>query len=507
MRNKKKLTSLMLTAAMITTMVAGCGGNNNTPANTTTPAPTTTASGSNNATTPAATTTAASTEVAKPDSIHWMVHDGMSEENGTAQWVEEFERLTGIDLNLEIVSNNEYNTILELAFASGSVPDVFDLNGEQKLSVYAKQKAIYDMTSLIESSDLYEKVDPQLWEALRINGNLYGVPKEVASGAVTYIRKDWLDRLNMKVPTNYQEFTDMLRAFKDNIEECTVPLTSPGVFNTQNLPEFYQDAATDFVKVNGEWIDGFAQENMVGAMTRLHDAYAEGLIDLEVITNTTGVCRDQWYGGSVGVFNYWGGNWGQTLTERLQVNVPEADVLAMDPIEGATYLFSVPSVLVMSNKIDDDRAASIYKYFFEYMHDGGEGQVLFQSGVENLHWKQEGNNLVPLPSLSKPEETLRKAWITPWMCISPLEVTDKNQELHPACVDSLAVINKFGVQKPAFPVSDTLNKISADLKIIREEILAKVLVGDMTVEEGMAKYKENAEMLNVQKVVDELNGK
>ena len=29
----------------------------------------------------------------------------------------------------------------------------------------------------------------------------------------------------------------------------------------------------------------------------------------------------------------------------------------------------------------------------------------------------------------------------------------------------------------------------------------------MTVEEGMAKYKENAEMLNVQKVLDELNGK
>lgn len=363
------------------------------------------------------------------------------------------------------------------------------------------------MTSLIENSDLYGKVNSELWEALRIDGKLYGVPPEVASGAVTYVRKDWLDRLGMAVPTNYQEFTDMLRAFKDQIPECTVPLTAPGLFSVQNLPEFYQDASTDFVKVNGEWVDGFAQDNMKDALTRLREAYAEGLIDMEVITNTTSACRDQWYGGSVGVFNYWGGNWGQTLTERVQINVPEADVLAMPPIEGATYLFSVPKVLVMSNKLSDDQAASIYKYFFEYMHDGGEGQVLFQSGVENLHWKQEGNNLVPLPSLSKPEETFRKAWITPWMAISPLEVTDKNIELHPACVDSLAVINEYGVQKSAFPVSDTLGKISADLKAVREEILAKVVVGDMTVEEGMAKYKENAEMLNVQKVVDELNGK
>lgn len=79
------------------------------------------------------------------------------------------------------------------------------------------------------------------------------------------------------------------------------------------------------------------------------------------------------------------------------------------------------------------------------------GQVLFQSGVEGLHWKQEGNNLVPLPTLSNPEETLKKAWITPWMAIAPLDVTDKNIELDPAVTDSLEVLEKFGVQKNAYP--------------------------------------------------------
>ncbi len=96
---------------------------------------------------------------------------------------------------------------------------------------------------------------------------------------------------------------------KDQISECTVPLTAPGLFSVQNLPEFYQDASADFVKVNGEWIDGFAQDNMKDAMTRFHEAYAEGLIDMEVITSTTSACHDQWYGGNVGVFNYWGDNW------------------------------------------------------------------------------------------------------------------------------------------------------------------------------------------------------
>ena len=37
---------------------------------------------------------------------------------------------------------------------------------------------------------------------------------------------------------------------KAQIPECTVPLTAPGLFSVQNLPEFYQYASTDFVKVN-----------------------------------------------------------------------------------------------------------------------------------------------------------------------------------------------------------------------------------------------------------------
>lgn len=54
----------------------------------------------------------------------------------------------------------------------------------------------------------------------------------------------------MAVPTNYQEVTDMLHTFKDPLSKCTVPLTAPGLFSVQNLPEFYQYASTDFVKVN-----------------------------------------------------------------------------------------------------------------------------------------------------------------------------------------------------------------------------------------------------------------
>lgn len=497
----KRFMVATLGSTMTLCLLSGCGSGSgevaSNEAESKTPAAT--------ETTASAEATPAEAEVKKPESIRWMVHSGMNQENGTDQWVAEFEKKTGIDLTLDIVSNNEYQTVLELAFASDTVPDVFDLNGEQKLASYAKQGAIADLDALIKGSELYNKVDKDLWEAITVDGKLYGIPQEVASGGVTYIRKDWLDRVGMEMPTTYDEFIEVLRAFKNNIEECSVPITAPGLKNALNLPEFYQDANPDFVKVDGKWVDGMAQDNMAAALQRMQDAYKEGLIDMEIVTNTTSACRDQWYAGGVGAFNYWGGLWGQTLTERLKVNVPDADVVAMDAIEGSHYSYSVPTVYCISSKLDDDKIASIYKYFLEYMYDGGEGQVLFQSGVENVHWKQDGNNLIQLPTLSDPNETFKKAWITPWLAIAPLELTDKNIELDKAVTDSLAVLDKSGVQKVAFPVSETLNSITSDLTAIREEILAKVVTGEMSVEDGMAKYRSESEMLNVAQVLKEMN--
>lgn len=443
-------------------------------------------------------------EVTKPDRVHWMVHSGMVEENGTKEWVAEFEKKTGIGMDLEMVSNNEYSTILELAFAAGKVPDVFDLSGDN-VAVYASQNAIADLTELVKASDFYDKVDQSIWDSVSLDGKIYGIPGEIPSGAVTYVRKDWLDRLGMEIPTNYDEFIAMLTAFKNEIPECTVPLTAPGLKASMNLAEFFLGANPDFVKVDGQWVDGMSQDNMITALERLSRSYADGLIDVEAVTNTTSNCRDQWYSGSVGVFSYWGGNWGQTLTERLQVNVPEAEVVAINPIEGAVYEFAVPTLYCISSDLSDEEVDSVFEYFIAYMHDGGEGQLLFESGVEGVHWQQDGNNMIQLPTLSNAEEIFKKAWITPWLAISPLELTDKNFEMAASVTDSLAVVNEFGVQKSVTPVSPTLTKNKASIDMIKEEIIAKVVMGDLTVEDGMARYKSEIEMLDVDKVINELN--
>ena len=443
-------------------------------------------------------------DIPKPESINWASHDGLQPENGQEEWDAEFERLTGIKLEHEFISNNEYNSKLELYYAADTVPDVFDL-GAAYYPKYVSENAVADLTDLTKESGLYDRIDESLWEQCTLGGYIYGVPREIPSACGSYIRKDWLDRLGMEVPATYDEFTAMLTGFRDEIDECLVPYTAPGLVSAQMMPEFYQGAAAEIVLVDGVWVDGMQQPNMEIALQNMQDAYKEGLLDLEAITNTTATCRDGWQAGTTGVFCYWTGNWGQQLTENLQKNVPDAEVLCIPPIEGAVYQYSTISVHSINGRLSDEKTAQVYKYFLDYLHDGSQGQVLFEIGVEGLHWEQDGKNVKMLPSLSDPEVVLNKTYILPTSRVTPLDLDDKNMDYVEAYTKSLEVTEASAKEKDFQPISQTYNAITSELTNLRDSTVAEIVTGNMSVQEGLAKYAEGAEALNMDKALEEMN--
>lgn len=442
--------------------------------------------------------------IEKPESISWCSHDGLLPENGQEEWDAEFERLTGIKLEHTYVTGNEYIEKIELDYAAGTAPDVFDLS-EEHFPKYVAEGALADLTDLVKESGLYDLVDESMWEQCSYNGRIYGVPRELPQACGTYVRKDWLDRLGMEIPATYEEFITMLTRFRDEIDECLVPYTAPGLMSAQYIPDFYQGAVPGITQVNGVWVDGMQQENMKTALQRTQDAYAEGLLDMEVITNTTATCRDGWESGTTGAFCYWTGNWGQQLTENLQRNVPDAEVVCIPPIEGSAYLYSTPSVHVIHGNLSEEEVAQVFKYFIAYQHDGGEGQVLFEFGVEGVHWEQDGDNVKMLPSLSDPNTILNKAYILPSSRLTPLNEDNKNMNYVDAYVDSLKATENAKSQNFQ-PASPTYTLISADLIVARDSCVAEIVTGNISVEEGLANYAATAAALNLDQALAEMNG-
>jgi putative aldouronate transport system substrate-binding protein len=442
-------------------------------------------------------------EVTKPTAIKYMTSIGFTEQEDRNLWIDEFEKLTGIKLNLVMPSNNEYYEKLDLAFASGDIPDVCVV-GDERLAKYASQGTLKDITKLAEDSEIVKGLDQTVVNAAKINKNIYGIPYENGGGPITYIRTDWLKKVDKSVPKTYSEFIDVLKAFK-TIGTDSIPFTAPGLYCYMYLDEFYQDARPQYTFKNGKWVDGFLEIEMKSALQRMRYAYDDGLIDKEILTNKTTTCRDKWISGRVGAFSYWAGDWNMTLDDRMKDGPAgkNASMEAIPAIKETKYIMRVPPIVAISNNCKNPEG--VFKYFIEYMHDGKEGSMLFRHGVEDKHYLRDLNGKVTgLPTITKANQTYKKAFIGTPMAIEKMTIP-YNFDIDPRVKQSLDVLSENSVPDLIVPGSKTLNKVTVDVQTLREQTLSKVVSGQITVDRGLENYKKEINNLGQADILSEMN--
>ncbi|MBR4731615.1 MAG: extracellular solute-binding protein [Lachnospiraceae bacterium] len=140
------------------------------------------------------------------------IKKGMLEDHNVEVTFKKVPRWTEVD---------EINNLL----AAGTAPDVCVTYSYPTIQTYANMGGVIDLAPYVET---YKNDLPNLWNWLgdtNINwdkdpktGNLWCVEAKLAvsNRVLTFVRQDWLDKLNMKAPTTKAEFEKMLVAFKDN---------------------------------------------------------------------------------------------------------------------------------------------------------------------------------------------------------------------------------------------------------------------------------------------------
>ncbi len=424
-----------------------------------------------------------------PDEISLMADTIITEENGLQDFCDEYERQTGIKLSIEKPDHAKYYEKVTLSFASEEPADIIEM-GSTYYPELANSGALWDMTEAWNNttSNCKNIIDEDYVEALKINGVLYGFPMAAGNGTITYVRDDWMKEAGLSNPKNYDEFLTMLRAFKAR-GQGTIPLTSSGFLNNGETPydiylrEFYQDAIPDFYKdeETGKYVDGFAQPEMKEAIQRLRDAYQEGLIDAEIVTNKTSTCRDKLGSGLVGAFNYWAGMW----SLKLQRSMNEGQLKAIPPIEETGgYTERVPTAFAMS--IYAPNKGAIFEHFLMFSHDGGAGQMLFTHGVEDKHYVMNPDgSATALPYYSDPDNTVEKSIYAP-----ELTITEWNDPipLDPMVKDSLEEFRKNRVFAKVPIVRDAIAENLADLNVVKDVVMANAVTGKTSVDEAIEYY-------------------
>lgn len=253
---------------------------------------------------------------------------------------------------------------LALKINTGDTPDLFFyLTGQPEYINWGENGIVLDLDQYLDKAPNMKKLlGNELYENLKVNGHYYFVPVVTqANNQSIYYRKDWLDKLNLKEPTNIEEFTAMLKAFTEgdpdgNNKKDTVGLTGSKIRDWFNIifagfgvkPEWNKNA-------NGVFEAGYATEAY-----KHSGAKADGVIKQIGAVNSSAVVDSltppDGLGGKGGVFSF-GGYWGGWS--------------------------------ISSQTKDKEKAVQMLDYLYS-----PEGRNLTYFGIEGVHYKKDGDNIV-----------------------------------------------------------------------------------------------------------------
>ena len=141
-------------------------------------------------------------------------------DNYWTDWIKE-QMLDRYNIEVSFVSvpRSEEVPQLNVMMAGGNAPDIIFTYTQSAVYNYYKQGGVADLTDLVEQygPNIKSYLGDEVLPYGQFEGRQYMIPAKRISRAMnlTYIRKDWLDKLGLPVPTTRQEFYDAMVAFKE----------------------------------------------------------------------------------------------------------------------------------------------------------------------------------------------------------------------------------------------------------------------------------------------------
>ncbi len=233
---------------------------------------------------------------------------------------EAMKEATGVSIDFNLLGESTYSEKMNLMMASGDLPDMFGQTVSQydsNLLGAIEDNILLDMEPLLaDNAPDYKALldsDPNFAAGVyNTDGSICqfagrSIPR-VSQGLL--IRGDWLDDLGLEAPKNFDELTEVLRAFKAEKGasnallvnfECDSGLAP--FFNTSFMgfrAVGYQRVAPD----SDELVCSYASEGFIDYLNYLHSLFAEGIITDDFMTTGKeyGNWESSYYSGKCGVW-------------------------------------------------------------------------------------------------------------------------------------------------------------------------------------------------------------
>ena len=277
--------------------------------------------------------------------------------------IQRLEEQTGIKMEWDMIKGNDWNTKLNLMFASGDYPDLIV---SPNTTVDQEEYGVTQKLLIPLNDDLTSKYMPTYTERraaedsdpcvslIASDGNKYSVGYMVGqyinTDAHYFINQDWMTRLGLTMPKNKAELLDVFRAFKaqdadgdgnpNNEVPLEIGLDSSYYSVAYMLPMFGLPATGKWIHIDDNKQVQFTpvQQGFRECMEWLHTCYTEELLDPEMISQDANTVESKLKEGNAGFFPAWrlkAMGWDDGVAKTCTLYTPEAGTSFYRTIEMA----------------------------------------------------------------------------------------------------------------------------------------------------------------------------
>lgn len=371
-----------------------------------------------------------SAETQKPKKdlkLTWYIRGAGSNDS---KGLQELQKRIGVTIEFQEIDTSTTDDQFKLMIASGAYPDII----QWKLATDTSQVSKYYKEGVfIKLNDLIDKHTPNLKKILEtqpdikkqimsdegdiaffpsINPLKTAADKEIVANAGFGMRKDWLDKLGLKIPTTIDEWYIVLKAFKDkdpNGDGTANEFAWDGTGINMLAPAwgirttFYRNPKTDKVAY------GLLEPEFKDYLTTMNRWYSEGLLPRTAVYTDSKATETNINSGLVGSFKALDNMWEKSLPEMKKTS-PNASLIAVpwpkgpagksytDRTELNSYVSPETTSITSACKYPED-AAKVIDFFYSQ-----EANDLLNWGIEGKSYTVENGTKKFIPEVLASKE-------------------------------------------------------------------------------------------------------
>ncbi|MBB3125352.1 putative aldouronate transport system substrate-binding protein [Paenibacillus rhizosphaerae] len=420
-----------------------------------------------------------------------------TEDHPTIKYLEE---KFNVDITLQLINGSEYGEKMKVMAASGSLPDFYRADSPETYLAWQSEGAFVELSELLPKYPNLIKAFPLDHEANRLlnpEGKIYGLPDISWTVRDTIqIRKDWLDNLGMKLPSE-DEFTvdkyyEIAKAFatKDP-DKNGVAGDTYGIIGLDSVIQNAFGIANGWFEKDGKLLPKQTQvEEYKAYLSFMKKAYDEGVLDRDFVLRKSSDLDDMKRGNKAGIYSHHNDLTGYEDSVKKAFPDTKPELVPMAPPIGPTGIRAYSAYLtgmnkqVINAKASPEKVDRILQILDWWVTD--EGTTIMKSGLEGIDYtKKADGSYEPTAQWETnfPRYLNSSIFARPGVDFNMYLWTPQEDKDFLASYKALA--EKYTLKDAAAGLtfySDTYKNKSADLSKNFDEAMSKIIVGSEPIE-------------------------